>query len=435
MSTKYTALLTQVGAARLANAIAQGKQLAIARMGVGDSGGILPTPDPSQTALLNEKRRAAINSLSIDPTNANQIIVEQVIPENEGGFWLREIGLYDEDDNLIAVANCPETYKPQLQEGSGRVQTVRMILAVSQVDAVSLKIDPAVVLASRQYVDDKALSSQTYTDTKVTEVKSYIDNGLAAHIAAVNPHKQYAPIESPVFTGNPTAPTPPLFDADSSIATTAFVHSAIGNLSGVRQITSAGNIVVDDAGRFVMLDGTPGTVFLPSALAVPAGTTLHISSRQSGWVISSSNNQPIDTTYSLITSFRMGQAENVVLVSNGINSWTMAGGVVQMRYAESLRCLPATNGYQVLPSGVIFQWGMLAMSPSVANVYKTQSFAFPIAFPNALFSISGAIRTGISAEAFVNSSFEGASNVGATWYYSSGLPVSGCIISYLAVGF
>ncbi|WP_246859683.1 phage tail protein [Dickeya oryzae] len=175
MSTKYTALLTQLGAARLANAIAQGKQLAITRMGVGDGGGILPTPDPSQTALLNEKRRAAINSLSIDPTNANQIIVEQVIPENEGGFWLREIGLYDDDDNLIAVANCPETYKPQLQEGSGRVQTVRMILAVSQVDAVSLKIDPAVVLASRQYVDNMALA-KAQNGADIADKARFIEN-------------------------------------------------------------------------------------------------------------------------------------------------------------------------------------------------------------------------------------------------------------------
>ncbi|MEI7346354.1 phage tail protein [Dickeya chrysanthemi] len=156
MSTKYTALLTQVGADRLANAIALGKQLEIARMGVGDGGGVLPTPDATQTKLINEKRRAALNSLSIDPANANQIIAEQVIPENEGGFWLREIGLYDADDNLIAVANCPETYKPQMQEGSGRVQTVRMIVAISQAQAVSLNIDPAVVLASRQYVDNMA---------------------------------------------------------------------------------------------------------------------------------------------------------------------------------------------------------------------------------------------------------------------------------------
>ncbi|MCI4203340.1 phage tail protein, partial [Dickeya dianthicola] len=175
MSTKYIALLTQVGAARLANAVALGKQLEITQMGVGDGGGTLPTPDTTQTKLINEKRRAPLNSLSIDPANANQIIAEQVIPENEGGFWLREIGLYDADDNLVAVANCPETYKPQLQEGSGRVQTVRMILVVSQAAGVSLKIDPAVVLASRQYVDNMALA-KAKNGADIADKARFIEN-------------------------------------------------------------------------------------------------------------------------------------------------------------------------------------------------------------------------------------------------------------------
>ncbi|ENB0003404.1 tail fiber protein, partial [Escherichia coli] len=87
--------------------------------------------------------------------NQSQIIAEQIIPENEGGFWIREIGLYDDEGVLIAVANCPETYKPQLQEGSGRTQTIRMILVVTNTEAITLKIDPAVVLATRKYVDDK----------------------------------------------------------------------------------------------------------------------------------------------------------------------------------------------------------------------------------------------------------------------------------------
>ncbi|WP_072035342.1 phage tail protein [Dickeya fangzhongdai] len=175
MSTKYTALLTEVGAARLANAIALGKQLEITQMGVGDGGGTLPTPDATQTKLINEKRRAPLNALNIDPANPNQIIAEQVIPENEGGFWLREIGLYDADDNLVAVANCPETYKPQMQEGSGRVQTVRMILAVGQADAVSLKIDPAVVLASRQYVDNMALA-KAQNGADIADKAQFIEN-------------------------------------------------------------------------------------------------------------------------------------------------------------------------------------------------------------------------------------------------------------------
>ncbi|WP_042860033.1 phage tail protein [Dickeya sp. NCPPB 3274] len=214
MSTKYFALLTNTGATKLANATALGSHLAITQMAVGDGGGSLPTPTPAQTKLVNEKRRAALNALSIDAQNTNQIIAEQVIPENEGGWWIREIGLYDSDGDLIAVANCAETYKPQLQEGSGRVQTVRMILIVSTTEAISLKIDPAVVLATRQYVDDSAI-----------QVKAYADTQLGAHIAAANPHPQYAPLNSPALTGTPTAPTAGKSANSTQLATTAFVKN------------------------------------------------------------------------------------------------------------------------------------------------------------------------------------------------------------------
>mgnify|MGYP000095698084 FL=1 len=180
MATKYYAVLTNVGAAKLANATALGAQVEITQMAVGDGNGVLPTPNPAQTALIHELRRAPLNSLSIDPNNANQIIAEQVIPEDVGGWWIREIGLFDKDGDMIAVANCAETYKPQLQEGSGRVQIVRMILIVSSTAAVTLKIDPSVVLATRQYVDDQ-----------IIQVKAYVDQQLAAHVAAADPHTQY----------------------------------------------------------------------------------------------------------------------------------------------------------------------------------------------------------------------------------------------------
>ena len=155
MSTKFYTLLTDIGAAKLASAAALGVPLKITHMAVGDGGGALPTLDAKQTALVNEKRRAALNMLYIDPQNSSQIIAEQVIPENEGGWWIREVGLFDESGALIAVGNCPESYKPQLAEGSGRTQTVRMVLITSSTDNITLKIDPAVVLATRKYVDDK----------------------------------------------------------------------------------------------------------------------------------------------------------------------------------------------------------------------------------------------------------------------------------------
>lgn len=180
MTAKYFAILTSQGAARLTNATALGTKLNLTQMAVGDGNGTLPTPDPVQTKLINQKRIAPLNLLTVDPANSSQIIAEQIIPENEGGFWIRELGLYDDDGILIAVANCPETYKPQLQEGSGRTQTIRMILIVSSTSAVTLKIDPSVVLATRQYVDER-----------VIEVKAYADSLLAAHLAAADPHAQY----------------------------------------------------------------------------------------------------------------------------------------------------------------------------------------------------------------------------------------------------
>ncbi|HBA8327112.1 TPA: phage tail protein [Escherichia coli] len=216
MSTKFYTLLTDIGAAKLASAAALGVPLKITHMAVGDGGGALPTPDAKQTALVNEKRRAALNMLYIDPQNISQIIAEQVIPENEGGWWIREVGLFDESGALIAVGNCPESYKPQLAEGSGRTQTVRMVLITSSTDNITLKIDPAVVLATRKYVDDKVL-----------ELKVYVDDQMAKHLAAPDPHSQYAPKESPTFTGTPKAPTPAAGNNTTQVATTAFVQAAL----------------------------------------------------------------------------------------------------------------------------------------------------------------------------------------------------------------
>ncbi|HAH0020573.1 TPA: phage tail protein [Escherichia coli] len=216
MTVKYYAILTNQGAARLANATMLGSKLNLTQMAVGDANGVLPTPDPAQTKLINQKRIAPLNLLSVDPNNQSQIIAEQIIPENEGGFWIREIGLYDDEGVLIAVANCPETYKPQLQEGSGRTQTIRMILVVTNTEAITLKIDPSVVLATRKYVDDKVL-----------ELRLYVDDQMRNHIAAQDPHTQYAQKNNPTFTGEPKAPTPAAGNNTTRIATTEFVQAAI----------------------------------------------------------------------------------------------------------------------------------------------------------------------------------------------------------------
>ncbi|EEW1712767.1 phage tail protein [Escherichia coli] len=219
MSAKFYTLLTDIGAAKLASAAALGVPLKITQMAVGDGGGVLPTPSAQQTALVAEKRRASLNMLYIDPQNSSQIIAEQVIPETEGGWWIREVGLFDDTGALIAVGNCPESYKPQLAEGSGRTQTVRMVLITSSTDNITLKIDPSVVLATRKYVDDKVL-----------ELKVYVDDLMAKHIAASDPHTQYAQKASPTFTGTPKAPTAAAGNNSTQLANTAFVQAAIAAL-------------------------------------------------------------------------------------------------------------------------------------------------------------------------------------------------------------
>lgn len=168
-NSQFFAILTAVGEAKQANADALGLAWKITQMGVGDANGTDPIPDRQQTALINERRRAPLNQLGIDPTNASIIVAEQVIPADVGGWWIREIGLYDEDGDLVAVGNCAPSYKPLLSQGSGRTQVVRMNLIVSSSASVQLKIDPSVVLATRQFVNDQD----------------------ALHLAAADPHHQY----------------------------------------------------------------------------------------------------------------------------------------------------------------------------------------------------------------------------------------------------
>lgn len=161
MNQTYYTVLTKQGAALLANATALGVPLKITQMAVGDGNGNIPKPNASQTQLVHEVRRAAVNTLFVDQENPNQIIAEQIIPESEGGWFIHEIGLFDEHGNLIAVGNCPSTYKPKLAEGSGRTQVIRMVIIVDNTQSVELKIDPAVVLATRQYTNDQITAKMT----------------------------------------------------------------------------------------------------------------------------------------------------------------------------------------------------------------------------------------------------------------------------------
>ena len=175
-NSQFFAILTAVGEAKQANANALGVPWTFAQMGVGDANNTDPVPQSTQTRLINERRRAPLNQISVDPNNANIIIAEQVIPPDVGGWWIREIGLYDAAGDLVAVANCAPSFKPLLSQGTGKTQVVRLNIIVTSAANVQLKIDPAVVLATREYAGSLILNvlppnkvAGTYTQVRIND--------------------------------------------------------------------------------------------------------------------------------------------------------------------------------------------------------------------------------------------------------------------------
>ncbi|EFF0306027.1 phage tail protein, partial [Escherichia coli] len=287
---KFKTVITDTGAKKLAQAAApDGKPVRLTHMAVGDGGSTLPTPDSKQTRLVHEVWRHTVNRVILDATHQNRIIAELVIPPETGGFWIREIGVFDEHGDLIAVGNTAESYKPTVAEGSGRAQTFRTILTVSSTATVALTVDNTMVMATVDYVDDKLKEhehSRRHPDASLTAkgfvqlsnatnstsetlaatpkaVKAAYDlaNGkytaqdattarkgivqlssatnstsetLAATPKAVkavmDETNKKAPLNSPALTGTPTTPTAPKGTNNTQIASTAYVMAAIAAL-------------------------------------------------------------------------------------------------------------------------------------------------------------------------------------------------------------
>ncbi|HGP0312960.1 TPA: phage tail protein [Citrobacter freundii] len=393
MTAKYFAILTNQGAARLANAAALGTRLNLTQMAVGDANGTLPTPDPAQTKLINQKRIAPLNLLTVDPTNISQIIAEQIIPENEGGFWIREIGLYDDDGILIAVANCPETYKPQLQEGSGRTQTIRMILIVSSTSAITLKIDPSVVLATRQYVDDR-----------VIEVKSYADGLMRAHEQSRNhpdattTAKGFTQLNSSVTDDRETQAATPkavkvaMDNANARLAkerngadipNIALFLQNLGFSSYIKGLIGQGNQW--DTWQYLgLVDALNGKQQADATLTALAGLV----NGADKLPYFSGVDQMAATDLTAFARGLLGKADAATAKGHlGVGS---AGGrnvgvgfssggseIPDMTFFAGLK---GDAGYQYFPTGMLLQWGTVVLKSAPSGV---SIGTFPVAFPAA----------------------------------------------------
>ncbi|HEM8077744.1 TPA: phage tail protein [Enterobacter roggenkampii] len=343
MATKYLALLTNIGAAKLAKATALGTKIEITQLAVGDGNGVLPTPNPAQTALVHELRRAPLNMLTVDPANASQIIAEQVIPEDVGGWWIREIGLFDKDGDMVAIANCAETYKPQLQEGSGRVQVIRVVLIVSSTEAVTLKIDPAVVLATRQYVDSQLRAheqSRNHPDASTTE-------------------KGFVQLSSSVTS-----------DSESQAATPKAVKIAMDN--GSARLAKDRN-----------LSDLPNTALARQNLELGDSSTRNVGT--TAGTVASGDDARI--TGAMQKSQNGGDIPDVAkfLQNLGLKSAAQRDVGTGTNQIPDMASFAAGPGWMKFPSGKIIQYGYQTSSSSGSVIVN-----FPIPFPTQCFGVTGA---------------------------------------------
>lgn len=148
---EYYTLLTTIGQAKIAAAIASEASVNLVTLAVGDAG---YTPSASQTSLVHQVWSAGLSAVSSDTENDGWVVAEGIIPPEDGGFYIREVGLFDADGDLIAIAKFPETYKPVLESGSAKDLYLRIILEVGSAAAVTLNVDPSLVLATREFVGE-----------------------------------------------------------------------------------------------------------------------------------------------------------------------------------------------------------------------------------------------------------------------------------------
>jgi hypothetical protein len=450
VATKYLALLTNIGAAKLAKATALGTKVEITQLAVGDGNGVLPTPNPAQTALVHELRRAPLNMLTVDPANASQIIAEQVIPEDVGGWWIREIGLFDKDGDMVAIANCAETYKPQLQEGSGRVQVIRVILIVSSTEAVTLKIDPAVVLATRQYVDSQLRAHEqsrnhpdaTTTAKGFTQLNSSVTDDRetqsatpkAVKIAMDNANARLAKERNLSDLPNPALARQNLQLGDSSTKNTGTTANTVAagddaRITGAMQKSQNG-ADIQDVAKFLQNLGLSEVVLGDdcsfTGFAYGDETKPYLKRRSDDLIVLL---QPFDETLKALAGLANGANKlpyftdtdkmavaDLSVFMRGILGKTSAAtarqylelaeastravgtGANQIPDMSSFSASLAVQGHAKEPSGLIRQWlgGNTGGIPAGGSVVIT----FPFPFPNELLAVvpySGSQQAGFEA--------------------------------------
>ncbi|UMY48045.1 phage tail protein [Pseudomonas azotoformans] len=375
-NSQFFAILTAVGEAKQANAAALGTSWTFAQMGVGDANGTDPIPSRTQTKLINERRRAPLNQVKVDPTNASVIIAEQIIPENIGGWWVRELALYDADGDMVAVANCAPTFKPLLAQGSGRTQVIRINLIVSSTANIELKIDPSVVLATREYVDTVVVEALSKLDFKhsvlVATTANIVLNGVQTidgvplpADARVLVKNQATAKDNGLYTVSSAGVWRRTQDADTSVEVTPglFVSVEMGTTNGdsVWQLVTDAPIVL----------GTTALVFemVAGRTGINAGTYSVLTVDKYGRVIAGTNPTTLaghGITNALRVDVVSQQLPALAAPLPGGIDGTGTGGALQIREAQEVGAAQTTLDYA---PRILFHWqGLKARDLAMSNL-------------------------------------------------------------------
>lgn len=445
MSAIYFAIPTDAGQAKMANALALGVPLKITHMAVGDGNGQPVTPNAAQTALVREKRRAPINTLFQDPTNQSQLVAEQIIPEDVGDWWIREAGIFSEDGTLIAVANTPDTYKPLLSSGAGRTQVIRIVIIVSDTSAVELKIDPAVVLATRKYVDDKMADELAKRDNKPSVraattgtidltgtqtidgvVLAVGDRVLVKDQADAKQNGLYL-VAAQAWTRTTDA------DTGAKLNAGARIYVEVGSVNGskVWYLATTGAI-------------TLGTTLLqfkdehPAATETVRGVTRYATQAEVDEPVPANQKDDAVVTVKKLWAWVKQASETVLgMMKVATQAQTNAGAaddvaVTPKKLRAGFAVSLAANGYIAFPTwmgGLIIQWG-----GTTTNTSSDTPITFPIAFPNAF---RQAIISANQAGTPVFANYSGVSNAGinvAAYVSNTGVRTES-VVSYWAIGY
>lgn len=323
-NSQFFAMLTAVGEAKQANATALGTPWTFKEMAVGDANGTDPIPNRTQTKLINEWRRAPVNQVRTDPANPNIIITEQVIPPDVGGRWIREIGLFDADGDLVAVANCAPSFKPLLAQGTGKTQVIRMNFIVANTAQIVLKIDPTVVLATREYVDTAVIEALAKLDFKHSALVATtanialsgiqtIDGVLLPADARVLVKNQAQAKDNGLYVVSSTGVWTRAQDADTSLEVTPglFVSIEKGTVNGdsVWQLVTDGPIVLGTTPlAFEMAIGRTG---------ISAGSYANVTVDKYGRVIAGTNPSTL-AGHGITDTYTKAEIESIVAQSSSL---------------------------------------------------------------------------------------------------------------------